>query len=1134
MLLPIGIIFMMVILGISLGFTLSTQYDYHYLKSGWDASYQGQSVRECELEEVTKRLQVTNNEKGTLTTSLVMKEEILEGKDMPAHPTILLDVYYLGVEVFLDGVPLKTVNMERLESGRFLDSRYQFVSLPDDFPGKTLTIVYHYDGSKAQTMVAAPAFGDFENLYYSFILHNLFPFLAGAFLLLFGIYFLVVSVSVSAIIPEIMGQMVSAILSLVFGIWIIGTFRISFLFMRSEHITAVTNIAFLQFVPLLFLLLWQVHPIRYKKLFFLLFIMTGIVSELTILLHITGFMHITRLRIVYYVMSVLFMGYLLYTDYEDIKEGNTDVINMLQLSGFTLSVIFAFSSMVYYVLTGLPKGNPPSTTVYTIYGIGCVLLVLTRYLIFLILLSRAEGQRVEFESLSRIANTDVLTGLYNRIFCEERFSWLDATEQKQYCIVSLDINHLKYVNDTFGHAKGDTLLIGFADALKSAFPEDAFCCRVGGDEFVVILDERYDVLQLERFLSKLKVLMEGLNETEPMIPHSAAAGYAFKRDLPDKTAHEILLVADHRMYEQKREQKRKDGIRPGIKTDDRTDIPISITPSDENTMTGEEHVDIDSRRKLDSMFSTLEVLVEDAILLVIDLQYRYSRWSKNAVEFFGLPGEYMMNADKIWGGHIHPEDRTYFQQNVNSLMSNSTDHFDVEYRALTGDGRYVICTNHGSLLKGEGGKPEYFIGTIRNHDLKEYTDPITGLRNQYGYTNDVADSIKVHTAMNILLIDIARFGQINDLYGYAYGSQMLTEIGKTIQRETENIGELYRMDGARFAIISHKASEKDMQDFYDMLQSWFKTKFTLAGKRQSVALNGGFIAVNQFNIDATTVASCLTYAVRESAIRHNGNLVVFQNELTDANRRTLERLHSIRDCITDNYHGFYLRYQYLVDAKREEIYGAEALLRWTDEDGKDIPPSEFVPVLEQDPLFPNLGAWILRQALADAKRFLQRYPNFVINVNLSYTQLERSDFVAMTNAIIRESGYPPNQICLELTESCRVLEPEVLKNIIASLKTLGVQFALDDFGTGYSSLNMIRTIPFNVVKIDKLFIDGIENDRKQAETVRIICRLAELYKCRICVEGVETEDARDALLSQNIDIIQGYFYATPERIEDLL
>ena len=607
MLLPIGIIFLTFLLGASYAVRFSDQYKTHALNEGWQATYRGETVEDLEIEEAIRTFGIENEVPEALTTSIVLNEAILPAMEED-HPTILMDVYYLGVEVFLDGELLDTIEMERLQSGKFLNSRYRYVSLPSDYLGKTLTIVYHFDGSRAQTKLAAPLVGDFERLYDSFLLRNLFPFLAGAFLILFGIYFLVVSVSVGAIVPEIVGQVVSAVLSLVFGIWIVGTFRISFLFMRSDYITTVTNTAFLQFIPLLFLLLWQVHPLRHKKVFFTLFILTTAVSEVTILLHVAGIMHITRLRVVYYVLSVLFMGYLLYTDYMDIREGNTDLINVLQLSGFTVSVLFAFSSMVYYVLTDFRKDEPPSSTVYTIYGVGCVLLVLTRYLIFLILLSRAEGQRVEFESLSRIANTDVLTGLYNRIFCEDRFSWLDETQQRQYCIVSLDINHLKYVNDTFGHTKGDALLIGFADALRAAFPEDAYCCRVGGDEFAVILDERYDRQQVEQFIGKLNDALRKQNEAEPMIPHAVAAGYAFKWDMPDKNAHELLLIADQKMYEEKRRQKRNDNVRRGSRADDRLDIPAAL--SSEDVAAGEEIIDAESRRKLDSMYATVQALVE--------------------------------------------------------------------------------------------------------------------------------------------------------------------------------------------------------------------------------------------------------------------------------------------------------------------------------------------------------------------------------------------------------------------------------------------------------------------------------------------------------------------------------------------
>ena len=136
--------------------------------------------------------------------------------------------------------------------------------------------------------------------------------------------------------------------------------------------------------------------------------------------------------------------------------------------------------------------------------------------------------------------------------------------------------------------------------------------------------------------------------------------------------------------------------------------------------------------------------------------------------------------------------------------------------------------------------------------------------------------------------------------------------------------------------------------------------------------------------------------------------------------------------------------------------------------------------------------------------------------------------------IIEETGFPADHLCLEVTESCRVLDTQMLKNIIDSLKTMGVRFALDDFGTGFSSLSVLRRINFDVVKIDREFIIDIENSMQPENTIRAIVMLAQNYGSAVCVEGVETHEAVLRLRALPIKTFQGYYFAKPRPMEELM
>ena len=236
----------------------------------------------------------------------------------------------------------------------------------------------------------------------------------------------------------------------------------------------------------------------------------------------------------------------------------------------------------------------------------------------------------------------------------------------------------------------------------------------------------------------------------------------------------------------------------------------------------------------------------------------------------------------------------------------------------------------------------------------------------------------------------------------------------------------------------------------------------------------------------------------------------------------------------NGYEGFYLLYQPVVDAQTEQMIGAEALLRWKNDRFGMVPPDQFIPILESDPLFPELGEWIIRESILAAKQILSLYPEFVINVNLSYTQLEKPGFVDMLLHILNELAYPPEHLCLEVTERCRLLDLELLKNIVVELRSRGILVALDDFGTGFSSIGILKEIPVNIIKIDRSFVKTIEENDIDRKLVRNIADLASIFSAKVCVEGIETQGMKIILKQYHVKSFQGYYYAKPLALEHFL
>ncbi|MBR0368500.1 MAG: EAL domain-containing protein [Clostridia bacterium] len=738
--------------------------------------------------------------------------------------------------------------------------------------------------------------------------------------------------------------------------------------------------------------------------------------------------------------------------------------------------------------------------------------------------NREEDVRREKEHLAalsmanQLARRDELTGTKNKTAYHETEKELKRLIDEggdPFGIVVCDINGLKHVNDTEGHKAGDDFIKSACRLVCRVFHHSPVF-RIGGDEFVAVLRGQ-DFASRESLVAGLRrQVEENIRIGEgPVI----ASGLAEFQPNSDRSVEDVFNRADNQMYEEKARLKREKLLQESHSYKEKANI----------RMISEER-----RLLLDGLFRSFEVVADGTYVYLCDMKYDFSRWSKNAVDTFGLPSEYMYGAGDIWENRIHPEDRSAYHKGIDDIFSGNAAGHDMQYRAMRVTGEYEVCTCRGVVIRDLNGEPDYFAGTIRNHGVQGHIDALTGLRNQYGFFEDLDVCIKRNTEISVVLFGISRFSEINEMYGYHFGNRVLQRYARKVFENTGNKGHAYRIDGTKFAVISNTLSVAEMQEYYDRFRAFLHEDFEVDGRKILLDLHCGALRVDRFDVDSQTVYACLNFANEESKFRQQGNLVEFQNDLNEENHQRLEKLHAIRASIMRGNEGFYLLYQPVVDAKTEKLIGAEALLRWKNEQYGTVPPDQFIPLLESDPLFPELGEWIIRESVLAAKRILVQNPGFVVNVNLSYTQIEKPDFVDMVLRILNELEYPPEHLCFEVTERCRLLDLELLKNVIINLKSRGVLVALDDFGTGFSSIGILKEIPFDIIKIDRSFVRRIEENDIDRRLIRNIADLAMIFSAKVCVEGIETEGMRDILKRFHVESFQGYYYARPLLIGDFI
>ena len=529
---------------------------------------------------------------------------------------------------------------------------------------------------------------------------------------------------------------------------------------------------------------------------------------------------------------------------------------------------------------------------------------------------------------------------------------------------------------------------------------------------------------------------------------------------------------------------------------------------------------------LDSLFEAFSYVSSANYVYVCDMKTDLSRWNREAVNYFSLPSEYMTNAGEIWASYIHPDDREEFISDVKKLFSGEQTTHNLQYRVRNRFGQYVVCTCRGVVLKNDNGEPNYFCGAMTNHGIENENDVLTGLKNQYGFFLELNNILAEKTHCNLIMLGFTKFLNINNMYGYTIGNRVLQHAARFLQKIADPDDRIYRLDGTRFVIITERQSLEHIHRVYNGVLERMRS-YSLNGMRINLSLCGSVMKLNNFNITNKTIYSCLNYSYQISKNQRHGALVEFNNKPDQTDIDQLVKINTIRNSVGDNCKGFYLKYQPIVDASSEKVMGAEALIRWENSRLGEVRPDEFIPVLENDNVFPVLGMWILRQAMQDALEIVKDNPDFIVSVNLAYSQCEQGNFVNDVISLVESIGFPPHNLCLEITERCRLLDMELLSRIAFTLHSYGIRLALDDFGTGFSSLMIVKTIPFDTIKIDRSFIQDICENDKSEQIVKSITDIATAYGAGVCVEGIENEIMRDKVRKYQVKSIQGFFYSKP-------
>lgn len=412
-----------------------------------------------------------------------------------------------------------------------------------------------------------------------------------------------------------------------------------------------------------------------------------------------------------------------------------------------------------------------------------------------------------------------------------------------------------------------------------------------------------------------------------------------------------------------------------------------------------------------------------------------------------------------------------------------------------------------------------------------YYDMLTGLPNRLLFNDRLhqaaVDAKRRGRFVALILLDIDRFKVVNDTMGHVAGDLLLQEMAERLKHSVREGDTIARLGGDEFALIFADVAEvRDVAQLAQNLLNRLSVPMDIDGRE---VFSSASIGITLYPTDTEDVESMVKFA--DSAMYHakeqgRNNYQFYSQEMTATAQERLRMESNLRRALDRDE--LFLHYQPQIDITSGRILGFEALLRWRDNNGDFISPTQFIPLAEDTGLIVPIGEWVLQHACKQLKAWhTAGYPHLTMSVNVASRQFRDIHFGHTVRQAIEKLQIPAHRLELEITESVLMENSEMIMRMLNDLKQAGVSLAIDDFGTGYSSLSYLKRFPIDRVKIDQSFVRDLSIDADDIAIVKAIIAMAKTLRLSVIAEGVETEQQLELLRNEGCYEYQGYLFARP-------
>ncbi|MGH1430935.1 MAG: bifunctional diguanylate cyclase/phosphodiesterase [Neptuniibacter sp.] len=394
----------------------------------------------------------------------------------------------------------------------------------------------------------------------------------------------------------------------------------------------------------------------------------------------------------------------------------------------------------------------------------------------------------------------------------------------------------------------------------------------------------------------------------------------------------------------------------------------------------------------------------------------------------------------------------------------------------------------------------------------------------------IDDAEKNGCSFAVVYIDLDSFKRFNDSLGHQFGDKLLTATARRLRCGLEGQDSLIRHGGDEFIILLQNfGTSGQLFQSVERLHNLFNDEFVVDEHRVSVSATFGISIFPQHGHSASGLlqnAELAMYRCRENGTQ--GFFAFYSEDMSRIAGYKLEMEQYLRRALENEE--LLLNYQpvYTYQNGVTELVSAEVLVRWQSEALGFVGPDKFIPIAENTGLIVEIGNWIINTACKQGADWLAKgYPPFQLAINISPRQLRQYDFIDVLQEILRQTEYPAELLCMEITEGILLEDDQYAQYILTQIKGLGISLAIDDFGTGYSSLSYLKRYPFDLLKIDRAFVKDLHIDKSHNQLVKACVLMAHGLNLEVVAEGVETEEQLEFLAEQSCDFYQGYHLNRP-------